>query len=425
MHTIRWTGAGTAADRLCGACAQLVADGAAVATGVVCEACFDDADGDCTGVVGAPEVRERPVGLDRTVRATALPEDPVPVVDLAGLPGPGTVWLLLHEDGRLVRWDSEGGGRREVARARVAPDAAAEPWAGHVQRRRLHTSPDGRFAAVVIDHGSTGEVLDLTTGARTMTLDGGTYHAETVPFALAFTEYRGRPVVIHRTDWNRLDASDPETGRLLTAREFEPAAPGERPAHDLDFFHGALHVSTEGEYIADDGWFWSPEGVCTTWSLPAWLGSDVHESEDGQSLATAAQASYHWNRPVVWLDDRRVAIGGLGDDDERMAPGVRIVDAGRSEPTGSGSRSAVGAVEFGGPDGPLFAADGLLFSAGPDGLDVWDPSDGARLGRVPGFRPVHHHRPAGELVRIDGGRLLRWRTPGPAAGRRRTGAGPR
>jgi hypothetical protein len=51
-----------------------------------------------------------------------------------------------------------------------------------------------------------------------MTLDNGGSHAETVPFSLAFACHRGQDVVIHRTAWNRLDVSDPATGRLLTAR---------------------------------------------------------------------------------------------------------------------------------------------------------------------------------------------------------------
>jgi hypothetical protein len=54
VHVIRWTGVKVATVRLCRACAALAEDGAAVATGVVCEPCFDDADGDCAGVVGRP-----------------------------------------------------------------------------------------------------------------------------------------------------------------------------------------------------------------------------------------------------------------------------------------------------------------------------------------------------------------------------------
>ncbi|MFD9130460.1 hypothetical protein [Kitasatospora sp. NPDC059571] len=397
-HVVRWTGDGAASDRICTACADRPDAGAGVVTAVVCEECFDRVDGGPVRAVGAPEVRERPVQPDRTIRETVLPSDGVPLADLTPLDGPGAAWLLLYEDGRIVHWSAESGARREVARASVAPDPEAEGFLHHVQRRRLHASADGRFAAVVIDHGTAGEVFDLALGVRTMVLDGGDHHAETVPFALAFTVYEGRPVVLHRTDWNRLGAADPATGRSLEGVVGE----GGPLLRADDFFHGALHVSPGGSFVADDGWVWHPDGRCEVWPLAELFG-------DGSGPLLAATAAYHWNRPVAWLDDCRLAVGGLGDDDLAMVPGVRILDAARREGRASRPQAAEVAV-FGGPDGPLFAADGLLFSVGPAGLTVWDPADGARLGTVPGFRPAYHHRAGGALVEVADGRLLRWRT---------------
>jgi hypothetical protein len=290
----------------------------------------------------------------------------------------------------------------------VEVPADAEPWAGRHQARRLHASPDGRFAAVVLDYGRYGEVFDLSTGTVTMTLDGGDYRPDTVPFSLSFAQDRDRTVLVHRTEWNRLDVSDPGTGELLTARGIAPAESGKpRPPHYLDYFHGGLLVSPGGRHIADDGWVWSPIGTVTAWNLTAWLDGNPFESEDGPTKASLTSCNYHWDRPMAWLDGHRVAVGGLGEDDYDIVPGATVFDVERSD-HGMRDRAAVTAV-FGGPAGRFFSADGLLFSASPNALEVWDPSDGARLASIPDFRPTHHHRTGRELVQLDGTRLLRWR----------------
>ncbi|WP_405014180.1 DUF4184 family protein [Kitasatospora sp. NBC_01539] len=219
------------------------------------------------GPAGRPA---RPAPADATVRATPLPAGSAPVVDLAGIAGPGTCRLLLTEDGRLTRWESDTGTRRVLATTSVTVPADAAPWDGHLPRLHLHASADGRFAAVVVDHGSAGsagEVFDLTTGTRTMVLDGGAYLPATVPFALAFAEHEGRTVLVHRAAWNRLDAADPATGRSLTARTIDPDAEGLPAAHDLDYFHGALHVSP-GRRTGRSG------GVAATGRARPWQGQD-------------------------------------------------------------------------------------------------------------------------------------------------------
>lgn len=291
----RYTGVGLSVDRVCQACRDCVADGLAVVTDAVCEECFDVVDGDLVGWVGMPEVRDRPRDVDPTVRSTAVPVGLGAVVDLAAVDEAAAVWLALCEDGRIVRWESDSGTWTVLARSTVEVQEDAEPWAGRQQVRRLHVSPDGRFAAVVLDHGRHGEVFDLSTGTVTLTLDGGGYRPDTVRFSAAFAEHRGRTVLVHRTGWNRLDVSDPQTGQLLTVREFEAARTGSsRPPHDLDFFHGALTVSPDGRHVADDGWVWAPSGVVTAWSLSRWLDENPYESEDGPSLLCLTLCTHYW-----------------------------------------------------------------------------------------------------------------------------------
>ena len=85
-----------------------------------------------------------------------------------------------------------------------------------------------------------------------------------------------------------------------------------------------------------------------------------------------------------------------------MLAGVTVFDA------------ATGQVDaqFAGPSGRLFSDGYRLYSAGPDGLDIWDPTSGEQTGHIPGFRPTAYHRGSQELAGGEDGRLVRWRLPG-------------
>ncbi|MGW4650275.1 hypothetical protein [Kitasatospora sp. NPDC004289] len=339
----------------------------------------------------------------RAHRPTVSPL-PASVGPLASLApgGAAGVWFFLREDGVIGRWRCGDDHWQKLARTPLDVPPGSEPWTDRTPARRLHVSADGRFAAVVIDYKRYGRVLDLSTGAVTMRLDGGDDDCETVPFSLAFTEHQGRTLLVHRTDWNRLDVSDPADGTLLTGRS-QPPYTSDRY---LDYFHGALHLSPDGRRIADDGWIWQPVGAPLVWSLHRWLTEDPYEADAGATLFVADYAD-RWDVPMVWLDDDRLAIGStelLGDEPR---PGARVVHADGF--TGSLPwRTATDFSFFPGPEGRFFAADGLLYAAASEGLTTWDPGTGARLATVPGFRPTHHHRPAGELAALVDGALHRW-----------------
>ncbi|WP_030763038.1 MULTISPECIES: hypothetical protein [unclassified Streptomyces] len=102
-------------------------------------------------------------------------------------------------------------------------------------------SRDGAFAAVVVDHGRTGEVIDLSTGRVTGTLENDGYQSDTVPFSPAFTEHVGRAV------------------------------------------------------------------------------------------------AYYRDRSLVRLDEDRLVLEGLGDDERELLPGARVFDLGRRSPGGAGA----------------------------------------------------------------------------------------
>jgi hypothetical protein len=51
----------------------------------------------------------------------------------------------------------------------------------------------------------------------------------------------------------------------------------------------------------------------------------------------------------------------------------------------------------------MWGHKGLLYVAGADGLEVWDPERGTRIGLVSGFRPTAHRD--GTFVSLNDGVL--------------------
>ncbi|GAA4445721.1 hypothetical protein [Phytohabitans houttuyneae] len=406
------TGRGLDADLCCGVCDERRQDGVAVALVEVCEGCVDkyadDEYGYLAGWRGEPGIAERPEDVDGTVTATPLPDDVGVVVDIAALATADgrSAWLVLDEGGHLVRFDADTGACERLAATSVPDEPDREPWAGNAPRRRLLVAPGGRFAAVVTDFGRHGQVFDLDRGVATLALDGGDYRPETVPLSFAFARHGGGVVAVHRTAWNRLDVSDPATGRPLTPRQSPSYERGEAaPEHYLDYFHGALHASPSGRWLADDGWVWAPVGIPTVWDLHRWLDTNPWESEDGPTRRALCHRDYHWNVPMCWIGDNLLAVSGIGQDDIAILPGVRLFDVG----------SGVELHHFAGPRGALFGVGRRLYAAAPGGLEIWDPFTGERTGRIPGFVPAHHHPTAGELAQVEDRTLRRWRIGAPSA----------
>jgi hypothetical protein len=399
-HLRMLTGEGINYDLCCPACDR---DGA-VEYVVACEGCvqrIEDERYDCLGWRGQPGIRERAEPLDPTIVRTRLP---VAALDAAPVADRPHEWLLLTAD-EVLRWHARDA--RTLARYRVTLPAlpTEEPWNNRVPAYRLHAAPDGRFAAIVIDYGTRGLLLDLTTGLVALRLDRDDYHSDTTPFPCAFVTGEQGSLLVHATRWNRLDIHDLTTGRSRSHRSqprYERTKP--LPPHYLDYFHGALCPSPGGRWIADDGWAWHPVGIPVLWGVPAWL-DNPYESEDGPSRRELCLREYHWDTPMCWIDEHRLAVSGLGDDGGWMLPGVRLFEpaTGREVAT------------FAGPSGPLHCNGHRLYSSGEDGLEIWDPDSGERTGRVPGFRPTRYHPGSGELAALHESSFERWRPPLPGS----------
>ncbi|WP_395105999.1 WD40 repeat domain-containing protein [Actinomadura sp. SCN-SB] len=404
------TGRGIEYDLCCRTCDRA---GTAPELLVVCEGCAFRAEEDETGMVGwrgRPEIRERPEGHRGEPARLRLPPALRRPLDWAALPGTdGAAYLFLTGRRDLVRFDALSGRFQRLATVSV-PDDTVERPARRVEislrlRPHLHVSRSGRYAAVVNDHGSRGAVVDLRTGRTTMTLDGGHYGTHIMPFALAFATHQGRDVMVHRTASNRLDVSDPATGDLLTARDAtrQDDPEGRRGEHHLTYWHGALRISPDGRWIADNGRLGYPGVGTTVWDLRRWLEENPFESEDGPSRRSLCVRDYAWNRPVCWVSESLVAVFGIGSDDETLLDGVRVFDASTGTET----------LTFPGPSGDVLFADGRrLYSDGDEGLQIWDPSTGERTASVPGFHPRRHHPRAAELAAIQDGDLVRLPTAG-------------
>lgn len=397
---------------LCSECADQFDAGASPTTFHLCAECLDFATtevGDLVGVRGQPEVLDEPDGHDRPLLTISLPPLPSALIDVAFAEAAG-VWCGLCEDGTIVRFSRNWDSADRIARAPFfdEPDHA---FTGHHLRRHLHLSNRAGTAAVVNDYGKHGAVIDLTSGDVTMRLDGGDYHPETVPFSLAFATADGREVLVHRTAWNRLDASDPQSGQLLTDRgptSYQRDEP--RPDHYLDYFHGRLYVSPDGQRLLDDGWVWHPIGIPEVWDLQRWLSDNVWESEDGASKVSLDGRDYYWDHGMCWIDSRRVAIEGIGSDDDHMVHGVWIFDVTERHPSSKITwPTALELASFAGPRGQFFSDGTQLFTASDDGLSLWDIETGARVGLIRGFTPSRHALGFRELVEIRGDHLVTWR----------------
>ncbi len=334
------------------------------------------------------------------LRSFPWPGDPI--LDACAVQADYGHLLLLTSNGALHGINVEAGISVLVCKVDL-PDIENDDGNSHfgAPRYRLHATPDGTFAAIVVDKGQHGIVVEVQSGAITMHLNGGGYFEETVPFSACFLRFKGSDVFVHRTAWNRLDAADPATAESLTDRYIAPyEVSSERPAHYLDYFHGQLRASPDGSRIFDDGWVWHPISVPRAWSVTAWLGANPWESEDGASIVDLTYRD-DWTTPACWINDKHIALWGLAEwNDEECAeagqgPGVRILDATQNEQ----SSNARWPMEVNGATvRDLFSDGKRLYVAADSGTTVWDLDTRELIGELPGFTAHLHDLNRGILV---------------------------
>ncbi len=384
----RFTGVSTRFELVCSSCEKGTSDLVETCLGCLASA---QAAGTDAGFFGEPGVLERPSSLFFEHESLDLGAFfGKRVLAIAPVPASESTWLAYTDDHRLHAFDAKN--RRALSSVPVTP---AEGFS-HEQPVWLHSSRRSDYTIVANRRGQRAAVVETVSGRRTMVLDRGEYHPEVSDLPAAFFRDEDRDLLVHGTDWNRLDISDPATGVLLTERSGTSYAQGElRPPHYLDYFHGGLRVSPDDTWMVDNGWVWHPFGVVASWSLRDWRLANPFESEDGSSKKDLCGRGYFWDGPLCWIGTRRVAVWGYGDDDENLIPAALIYDV----------ESGRQVTWFAGPRGAFFF-DRYLVSADPGtGTTVWDVETGERLLAVAGFAPQVHHPGARMFATLAGPEL--------------------
>jgi hypothetical protein len=152
------------------------------------------------------------------------------------------------------------------------------------------------------------------------------YHADVSSYSIGFVERGGRVLIIHQTEWNRLDIMDAETGNCLTDRKVdcrlvEPSyqrADGEwvpdkyEEENYIDYFHSLLHVSPDGSYFLSNGWIWHPLGQVTYYHT-----DDFLKRYEPSKVSVEYCHVDNWDRPCAFVGDDRfvIAVDDMRKDD--------------------------------------------------------------------------------------------------------------
>lgn len=396
-----FTGIGIEYDLVCRQCAEKPAD-INDNLQAVCIKCFAELEekGYWEDLIGLPQILERQTNLCFKHRTIAIPElTSESILEIKPVESSTeSLWIALTASHKLFTLNLSD----NSVQLMFDLSEADFDFKSYIS---LYISNDARFAAIANDFAENGIVVDLVNKKLTMFLERGDYCSYTTAFPVAFSYLDGRHLLIHGTDWNRLDISDPQTGELLTEREPSSYQHGEeRPEHYLDYFHARLLVSPNQEWIADNGWVWHPIGIIDVWNIKRWLNENIWESEDGSSKRSLCWRDYYWDGPLCWIDDKTLAIWGYGTDDENLIPAVRIfnVESGEEIKCFFGPN-----VELKDKKTPFHAPyNGLKFDkylfalSEQNGTAVWDVETGERLLQESNFCPKEYHHGAREFLTI-------------------------
>jgi len=401
-----FAGVGQTYDALCIACAD-GNEATALQKLTVCGDCFANIEEEhCwTGIVGRPDIRRESSSLEfahRVVSVEGLSTESF--LDLSRVQSANSRSIALTKSGDLLSIDLMHKTFSTVTAISESDFDLSKPLS-------INVSPNGNFVALAETRGQRGTVIDLSTGKPTMQLRRDDYHSDVSHFPFAFFVSHEKELIVHGTEWNRLDISDPATGALLTERSHAvPIDSKTSPDHYLNYFHGRLTVSPNHNWIADDGWVWGPAGIPMTWSLREWVEANPWESEDGESKKDLCQRWYYWDSPLCWTGDDTLAVWGYGEDDEWLIPAVRLFDANSGSelawfagPQVASNDGVTWADTMANSAAPLVFDKYLFACSGKYGTSVWDVAGGTCLLEDPSFCPIRYHSGSREFLSLTNG----------------------
>jgi len=174
---------------------------------------------------------------------------------------------------------------------------------------RLQSQSFNDYVCVSQIYSTRGTVLDLTDRRFSKRLERGDYCAEVSTFPIAFLASENGTLLIHGTDWNRLDITRLETDELLTDRVVDYDA----ELNFFDYFHSGLSVSPDSQSFISNGWHWHPYGQITSYTVERFLEEfesshlDLELTDDLDAGDACFQLG--WDRPVCWIGDNTLGIG--------------------------------------------------------------------------------------------------------------------
>jgi hypothetical protein len=147
------------------------------------------------------------------------------------------------------------------------------------------------------------------------------YHADVSAYSIGFIEKNGKILLIHQSQWNRLDITDLETGALLTERKIKiDVSPdkydektgkiikGKRSSENyLDYFHSTLHIAPDGKNFLSNGWVWSPVDNIRGFNV-----EEFFSKYELCSFGIEYAHGYNWDRPCTFIDNDTFAV--IADD---------------------------------------------------------------------------------------------------------------
>jgi len=162
------------------------------------------------------------------------------------------------------------------------------------------------------------------------------YHSDVSSYSVGFLERDERVLLIHQTEWNRLDITDLTTGELLTEREIVCKDTGEtietkwgttrkmEKKNYIDYFHSLIHVSPDSKHFLSNGWVWQP---CD--NIVCFETETFFEEYETCGKRIEYYRGYAWDRPCTFVENDMLVIAADKDD---IIVGADIAEAEIKEP---------------------------------------------------------------------------------------------